>query len=40
MVSLGGQTAINLAERLHDMGVKIIGTDGGGHPPRGKPRRL
>ena len=27
MVSLGGQTAINLAERLHDMGVRIIGTD-------------
>ena len=27
VVSLGGQTAINLAERLHDMGVKIIGTD-------------
>ena len=27
IVSLGGQTAINLAERLHSMGVKIIGTD-------------
>ena len=27
VVSLGGQTAINLAERLHDMGVAIIGTD-------------
>ncbi|MFH1511912.1 MAG: carbamoyl-phosphate synthase large subunit [Bacillota bacterium] len=27
VVSLGGQTAINLAERLHAMGVKIIGTD-------------
>ena len=27
VVSLGGQTAINLAERLHGMGVKIIGTD-------------
>ena len=27
IVSLGGQTAINLAERLHDMGVKLIGTD-------------
>ena len=27
VVSLGGQTAINLADRLHDMGVKIIGTD-------------
>jgi len=27
VVSLGGQTAINLAERLHDMGVSIIGTD-------------
>ena len=27
VVSLGGQTAINLAERLHDMGVRIIGTD-------------
>ncbi|MDY4009637.1 MAG: carbamoyl-phosphate synthase large subunit [Candidatus Limiplasma sp.] len=27
VVSLGGQTAINLAERLHDMGVNIIGTD-------------
>ncbi len=27
VVSLGGQTAINLAERLHDMGVKIVGTD-------------
>ncbi|MEG0742856.1 MAG: carbamoyl-phosphate synthase large subunit, partial [Clostridia bacterium] len=27
VVSLGGQTAINLAERLHQMGVKIIGTD-------------
>ena len=26
IVSLGGQTAINLAERLHAMGVKIIGT--------------
>ncbi len=27
IVSLGGQTAINLAERLHTMGVHIIGTD-------------
>ncbi|MDD6039686.1 MAG: carbamoyl-phosphate synthase large subunit [Clostridia bacterium] len=27
VVSLGGQTAINLAQRLHDMGVAIIGTD-------------
>ncbi len=27
IVSLGGQTAINLAERLHCMGVKIVGTD-------------
>ncbi len=27
IVSLGGQTAINLAERLHALGVKIIGTD-------------
>ncbi len=27
VVSLGGQTAINLAERLHLMGVTIIGTD-------------
>ena len=27
IVSLGGQTAINLAERLHQMGVKMIGTD-------------
>ena len=27
IVSLGGQTAINLAERLHAMGVTIIGTD-------------
>ncbi len=27
VVSLGGQTAINLADRLYDMGVKIIGTD-------------
>ena len=27
VVSLGGQTAINLADRLHDMGVRIIGTD-------------
>ena len=27
VVSLGGQTAINLAERLHAMGVKLIGTD-------------
>ena len=27
IVSLGGQTAINLAERLHRLGVKIIGTD-------------
>ncbi len=27
IVSLGGQTAINLAEPLHDLGVKIIGTD-------------
>ena len=27
IVSLGGQTAINLANPLHDRGVKIIGTD-------------
>ena len=27
IVSLGGQTAINLAERLHDMGVTLIGAD-------------
>lgn len=27
VVSLGGQTAINLAERLHELGVHIIGTD-------------
>ena len=27
VVSLGGQTAINLAEPLHQLGVKIIGTD-------------
>ncbi len=27
VASLGGQTAINLAGPLHDMGVKIIGTD-------------
>ncbi len=27
IVSLGGQTAINLAEPLHALGVKIIGTD-------------
>ena len=27
VVSLGGQTAINLANRLHALGVKIIGTD-------------
>ncbi len=27
VVSLGGQTAINLADRLHGMGVKIVGTD-------------
>ncbi|MCE5344160.1 MAG: carbamoyl-phosphate synthase large subunit, partial [Eubacteriales bacterium] len=27
IVTLGGQTAINLAERLHLMGVKLIGTD-------------
>lgn len=27
IVSLGGQTAINLAAPLHDLGVKIIGTD-------------
>lgn len=27
IVSLGGQTAINLAEDLHNMGVSIIGTD-------------
>ncbi|MBR6570318.1 MAG: carbamoyl-phosphate synthase large subunit, partial [Clostridia bacterium] len=27
VVSLGGQTAINLADRLHGMGVQIIGTD-------------
>ncbi len=26
VVSLGGQTAINLAERLHGLGVRIIGT--------------
>ena len=27
IVSLGGQTAINLAESLHELGVNIIGTD-------------
>ena len=27
VVSLGGQTAINLAESLHELGVNIIGTD-------------
>ena len=27
VASLGGQTAINLAQPLHNMGVKIIGTD-------------
>ncbi|MBR0277525.1 MAG: carbamoyl-phosphate synthase large subunit [Clostridia bacterium] len=27
IVTLGGQTAINLAEKLHERGVKIIGTD-------------
>ena len=27
IASLGGQTAINLAQPLHDRGVKIIGTD-------------
>ncbi len=27
IVTLGGQTAINLAQPLHDRGVKIIGTD-------------
>lgn len=27
IASLGGQTAINLSESLHDRGVKIIGTD-------------
>ena len=27
IVSLGGQTAINLAERLDTLGVPIIGTD-------------
>ncbi|NLO85060.1 MAG: carbamoyl-phosphate synthase large subunit [Clostridiales bacterium] len=27
IVSLGGQTAINLADGLHKMGVKIVGTD-------------
>ena len=27
IVSLGGQTAINLADRLHKLGVPIIGTD-------------
>ncbi|HBL83709.1 MAG: carbamoyl phosphate synthase large subunit [Clostridiales bacterium GWF2_38_85] len=27
IVSLGGQTAINLAKPLHDRGVKIVGTD-------------
>jgi carbamoyl-phosphate synthase large subunit len=27
IVSLGGQTAINLAEKLHQLGVTIIGTD-------------
>lgn len=27
VVSLGGQTAINLAQPLHNLGVKIIGTD-------------
>ena len=26
VVSLGGQTAINLAEPLHELGVPIIGT--------------
>ncbi len=27
IASLGGQTAINLAQPLHDLGIKIIGTD-------------
>ena len=27
VASLGGQTAINLAQPLHDLGVKLIGTD-------------
>ena len=27
MATLGGQTAINLAGPLHDLGVKLIGTD-------------
>ena len=27
IVTLGGQTAVNLAQSLHDRGVKIIGTD-------------
>lgn len=27
IVSLGGQTAINLAKPLYDRGVRIIGTD-------------
>ena len=27
VASLGGQTAINLAQPLHDLGVKIVGTD-------------
>ncbi|MBE6607283.1 MAG: carbamoyl-phosphate synthase large subunit [Ruminococcaceae bacterium] len=27
IASLGGQTAINLAQPLHDLGVKLIGTD-------------
>ena len=27
VASLGGQTAINLAQPLHDLGIKIIGTD-------------
>ena len=40
VVSLGGQTAINLANRLHALGVKIIGTDCGCHRQSGKPGQL
>ena len=40
VVSLGGQTAINLAEPLARLGVPIIGTDCAGDPQRRGPRLL
>ena len=40
IASLGGQTAINLAEPLMERGVKLIGTDCDGHRARREPRQL